>query len=378
MPEKSISFSPDQDFEEKVKTGDASTTTIKDFFKNYDRVKLGIEDAEEIGRDILGLYWDAEGKAHLTEKDGSDELIDTKIDLGESGKGKLLVVCEKGIENTVRELADDDDNHLPSTKTGVVIHYVIEGIARDFGITFNRQPVSTGGGRGGSSKSAGIKMPSKKEKNEILDRCNLTYYQEDIDSGKITLEDALASIQENYKIKKDWENKGIFLSPNKTEGVMLYNWKKEIIDSYDNTDTNSPPTSLYTRNKIEVVIPNVWENYFIDGCSKANKSNTRHLSKSGLLGQVWQECIKWGVSVGDMSMNEMLNTKDSNISELKTKEQILEIVGHKGNSGKIKGIHLAKVKQSGMMKPRYIVVDVLDGNRQSLYLYHPKGNKTFQ
>ena len=378
MPDKSISFTPDSDFDKKLQNGGDTPTPIKDLLKNYDRVKINDEDVAEIGRQVVGLYWDEVGEAHLTEKDGSDEIIDTQMDLGESGKGKLLVMCEKGVENAVRELADDDDNHLPSTKTGIVIHYLTEGIARDFGITFNRKPVSLGGGRGGSGKNAGIKMPSKKQKNEILDKCNLTYYQEDIDSGVISLEDALARIQENYKIKKDWESKGLFLSPNKTEGVLLYNWKKEIIDSYDNTDTNSPPTSLYTRNKIEVVIPNVWENYFIDGYSKSNKSNTRHLSKSGLLGQVWEECIKWGVSVGDMSMNEMLNTKDSNISELKTKEQMLEKIGHKGKSGKIKGIHLAKVRQSGMMKPRYIVVDVLDGNRQSLYLYHPKGNLTFE
>ena len=65
-----------------------------------------------------------------------------------SGKGKLLVLCEEGIANMVRELADDDGNHLPSSKTGVVVHYVIQGIARDFGITFNRQPVSLGGNYG--------------------------------------------------------------------------------------------------------------------------------------------------------------------------------------------------------------------------------------
>ena len=102
-----------------------------------------------------GLYWEDDGKAHLVEKDGEDTIVNAEVDLGISGKGKLLVLCEDGIANIVRELADDESNHLPMSKTGVVVHYVTQGIARDFGITFNRQPTSLGGNRGKSASKSG-------------------------------------------------------------------------------------------------------------------------------------------------------------------------------------------------------------------------------
>lgn len=370
MTDKSISFSPDQDFEEKVNTGDASTTTIKDFLKNYDRVKLGIEDAEEIGREILGLYWDAEGKAHLTEKDGSDEMIDTNIDLGESGKGKLLVVCEKGIENTVRELADDDGNHLPATKTGVVVHYVIEGIARDFGITFNRQPVSIGGfrGRGGKGdRDAGVIRLSKQEKNEILEKLDMTYYQDDITSGKITRQDAFAMIDAAYTRKEEWEKQGYFLSPNKTEGVLLYNWKKEIDDAWSNECPNGEGSAIYSKHKVEVLIPNVFENYYKGKFAKANQKNTNHLLKTKLASTLLN-LKKFGIK------REYGAFASEN--EVTSEKEILELIGF-DKKGTVMGVHIAKLKQSGMMKPRYVVVDVLDGGKQVLYLYDKSGVTTF-
>ncbi len=145
---KSVDFTPDEDFSSAVESGKKLYSTEHPFLKDLKRVQVEIDESteegrarkrqleREVGKAIVGLYWDDDGTAHLTDKKGDEELIETTMELGVSGKGQLLVVCETGIANYVRELADDDDNHLPSSKTGVVIHYVTEGIARDFWCDF--------------------------------------------------------------------------------------------------------------------------------------------------------------------------------------------------------------------------------------------------
>ena len=367
-----IDFTPDAEFDKRMSGGEGSSTTIKDFLHNYDRVKLEEGDAEAIGKAVLGLYWNEDGTASLTEKDGSEEIIDTTMELGESGKGQLLTLCESGIANTVRELADDEDNHLPNTKTGVVVHYVTEGIARDFGITFNRMPVSLGGGRGrGASRSdrdAGKRGLSKKEKNKLLEKMELTYYEDAIKSGEITEAEAFAKMSEAFATKRQLESEGYYLSPNKTEGVLLYNWK-EYVDSSWKGKAKNPlfnGSRLYISNKIEVVLPDIYGNYFEDNNSKANKVNTRHLLKSSLAASCLAQAARFGIK-GFSSGQE---------TEITSQQDILDIIGF-DKKGTVMGIHLAKLKQPGKMKPRYVVVDVLDGREQRLYLYHNTGTLVF-
>ena len=363
MPEKSVSFAPDEGFKAKIKSGEGSSSTIKGFLQEYEDLKN-----EHIQVGHVGLYWDDEGEAHLGDKDGTDTLINSCLELGASGKGKLLVMCEEGLANAARELADDEDNHLPFTKTGVVIHYLTEGIARDFGITFDRQPVSLGGGRGkGGNKNdreAGVIRISKQEKNELLEKLDITYYQQDIASGKISMQDAFSMIEEQLKKKMEWEEQGYYLSPNKTEGVLLYDWKSIINKSWGDKNPNNDATWFYGREKVEVVIPDLFNNYYVDGHSKANKKNTSHLLKSILGTTVVRDANKFGIpgwsNGGLYTDNEITCEKD-----------ILDLIEF-DKKGTVMGVHLAKLKKPGMMKPRYVVVDVLDGKEQILYLYDKK------
>ena len=123
-----VDFTPDGDFEKSVNAGptkkhiDDLPPAKEGFIAEYQQLR---DEGKELKVGHAGLYWEEDGTAHLTDKAGNDELVETTIDLGLSGKGKLLVLCEEGIANMVRELADDDGNHLPSSKTGVVVHYVI-------------------------------------------------------------------------------------------------------------------------------------------------------------------------------------------------------------------------------------------------------------
>ena len=369
MTEKSVSFTADEQFDASVQEG-KRVSTIKDFFKNYEKEK---QEQLQVGH--AGLYWNEEGEAHLEDKDGTDTLLNATLELGASGKGKLLVLCEDGIANAVRELADDDYNHLPSTKTGIVVHYVTEGIARDFGITFDRQPVSLGGGRGkGGSKNdreAGVIRLSKQEKNDILDKLDMSYYQQDIASGKITIQDAFSMIEENLKKKMEWESQGYYLSPNKTEGVLLYDWKQVVNSSWGDKCPNKDGAWLYGREKVEVVIPNVFNNYYADNHGKANKKNVQHLLKSSLATTVIEDAFKFGVK-SIVSSGTKNFEQDGDIT---SEKDILEAIGF-DKKGTVMGVHLAKLKKAGMMKPRYVVVDVLDGKEQILYLYHQSSTLT--
>ena len=397
-----IDFTPDAEFDKRMSGGEGSSTTIKDFLHNYDRVKLEEGDAEAIGKAVLGLYWNEDGTASLTEKDGSEEIIDTTMELGESGKGQLLTLCESGIANTVRELADDEDNHLPNTKTGVVVHYVTEGIARDFGITFNRMPVSLGGGRGrGASRSdrdAGKRGLSKKEKNKLLQQMELSYYEDAIKSGEITEAEAFAKMSEAFATKRQLESEGYYLSPNKTEGVLLYNWKEYVDNAWKGKPKNrlgyTNGSRLYTSNKIEVVLPDIYGNYFDDDKSKANKVNTRHLLKSSLAQSCLAQAARFGIkgfSIGqevEGTYQEKYRSENKGKlrdgdrggfevdTEITSQQDILNIIGF-NKKGTVMGVHLAKLKQPGMMKPRYVVVDVMDGNEQKLYLFHNSETMTF-
>lgn len=366
MTDKSVSFTPDEQFDASVQEGKRASTT-KDFLSNYEKAK---QDNLQVGH--AGLYWNEEGEAHLEDKDGTDTLINSCIELGTSGKGKLLVLCEEGIANAVRHLADDEWNDLPSTKTGIVVHYVTEGIARDFGITFDRQPVSLGGGRGkGGSKSdreAGVIRLSKQDKNDILDKLDMSYYQADIASGKMTMQDAFSMIEENLKKKMEWESKGYYLSPNKTEGVLLYDWKQAVNNSWGDKCPNKDGAWLYGKEKVEVVIPNLFDNYYADGHSKANKKNAQHLLKSSLGSTVMTDATRFGIKdfSSDKSENEITSQKD-----------ILDLIDF-DKKGTVMGVHLAKLKQAGKMKPRYVVVDVFVDGKQILYLYDKAGTLTLK
>ena len=123
-----------------------TTKTIKD------AIRIVEESGGSVGVGHTGLYWEADGGVRYEDEEGNEAPINVTVELGASGKGKLLTICEEGIANVVQELADDEDNHLPNAKTGVVVHYVLQGIARDFKITFDGEPTSLSKGRGGSTR----------------------------------------------------------------------------------------------------------------------------------------------------------------------------------------------------------------------------------
>ena len=333
-----------------------------------------------------GLYWEPdedeeETTAKLINKDGSETIINTSIDIGIMGKGNnLSLSVEQGIADYVKELADDEDNHLPSTKVGVMIHYLSEGIARDFETIWNRAPASLGGGtgRGGSTKegrAAGKRVMSKKQKNELLAKMDMNYYMDDIQAGNMSYEDAFDQVKVAMQQKLDLEALGYYLSPNKTEGVLMYDWKSIVDESYKSEDesvTNGKSASaFYIKYKLEVVLPNIFATYFDNDFKGSNKKLTSELSKSSLLNCVGTQMVKYNVKGLGGSVdpsNDIVGGASFEDQKISSDEDILKIIKHKVK-GEVKGIHLVKMKVSGMMKPRWICVDECVDGKQTLHLY---------
>lgn len=162
----------------------------------------------------------------IEEKEGFTLPIDT------DNKTTILLNVEEAVKDIVSSLAKKQEikgtaisaehfNHLPNSITGVVIHYVVEGLRRDFDISFAEQPVSLKQ-RGGNSKYdkkvAGKKrLLTRDQKNELLAKTQMSFYEERIARGDISVEDAMSSIKDAYERKKNFEEIGYMLPAKKTE-----------------------------------------------------------------------------------------------------------------------------------------------------------------
>ena len=203
-----------------------------------------------------GLYVDSDDEIAVD----ADAVV-ADIPLGLAGAGKTLINCEKGIKLFVADQLAGQKNHLPDSETGVWIHYLTEGIIRDFGRTWVDVPVSLQDKKSKEvrEKGKGKRGLTKKAKNELIDRLNILYYQKDIESGVITQEEALEKVGEALQEKKKWEDAGYSISMNKTESVGFYNPDRVVIDAYGG---DWDALNIYKKHKIKMVIPDVVNTFY--------------------------------------------------------------------------------------------------------------------
>lgn len=111
--------------------------------------------------------------------------------------------------------------YLPNSLTGVLVYYFCKGIKEDFGIEFAEKPVSLkqrGGGSQFDKKVAGKKrLLTREQKNELLAKTQMSYYEKDINAGMMTLEQAMFALKDAYERKANFEEMGYMLPPKKTE-----------------------------------------------------------------------------------------------------------------------------------------------------------------
>ncbi len=54
-------------------------------------------------------------------------------------------------------------------------------------------------------------------KNEIIEKMQMSYYENDLAAGKMTMDDAMESIKDAFNTKKGFEEMGYILPTKKTE-----------------------------------------------------------------------------------------------------------------------------------------------------------------
>ena len=225
-------------------------------------------------------------------------------------------------------LLPDDVAHLPKSETGVWIYYLTKGIEKDFSLTWKTTPVSLKEKQSFAekAKAKGKRVLSKKEKNELLAARNYPYYQKDIDNGVITMQEAFASMAEAAAKVKELEDAGYYLSPNKTQGVALFDWKSELKQKYGDDDS---ALKIYSRHSIIPIIP--WLEDKLNS-TIMNPKVKKELDKSIVTG------------IRFVNTNEFLKNTIDGWEDMKKHYEP-------------RTLHIAQIHQSGKMKDRWFVVD---------------------
>ena len=127
------------------------------------------------------------------------DVITADIPLGLKDGGKTLIACEQGIKSFVRDkLAGTKenpvDNHLPNTEVGVWIHYLTEGIVRDFGRTWMDTPKALRTRNSNKDETRSVRI-TKEKKNALIAQKDMGYWMPMISAGKMTMEEAVKEVE---------------------------------------------------------------------------------------------------------------------------------------------------------------------------------------
>ena len=154
-----------------------------------------------------------------------------QVEITRENKATILCNIESGVKDLISSLAKKEKiegidievekyGHLPNSQTGVVMYFIAKGLNTEFDIGFSTEPVSIA--RRGQVGAYDKKVEGKKrlltrdQKNEIIEKMQMSYYEKDLAAGKITIEDAMDSIKETFNTKKGFEEMGYMLPPAKT------------------------------------------------------------------------------------------------------------------------------------------------------------------
>ena len=157
-----------------------------------------------------------------------------ELPINKEDKSTILLNVEGAVKDLATALAkkqeikgvevdEDITSKLPNSLTGVMVHYFCKGIREDFGICFAEDPVSlkqrgSGSGSAYDKKVAGKKrLLTREQKNELLAKTQMSYYEKDITAGTMTLEQAMFALKDAFERKQNFEEMGYALPSKKTE-----------------------------------------------------------------------------------------------------------------------------------------------------------------
>ena len=182
----------------------SSTTSTTPFHETTDAMEAAKEAATDAAKITLPI--------NTEEK--------TTILLNVEGSVKELISA-LAKKNDVKGAEGIDASHLPNSITGVVIHYVVEGLKKDFDLGFEETPVclkQRGGNSNYDKKVAGKKrLLTREQKNELLSKTQMSFYEEQIARGDMSIENAMYAIKDAFERKQNFEEMGYILPTKKTE-----------------------------------------------------------------------------------------------------------------------------------------------------------------
>ena len=133
----------------------------------------------------------------------------------------LILKLAKRVEIEGTDIKEEDLTHLPTSITGVVVHFITKGLESEFGIGFENEPKSLkvrGSSNNFDKKVAGKKrLLTRDQKNELLAKTSMTYYESKIASGEMTIENVMFAIKDAFERKKNFEEMGYILPEGKTK-----------------------------------------------------------------------------------------------------------------------------------------------------------------
>ena len=166
---------------------------------------------------------------------GEREPFDNSVPLGsiDSKKPKPIILnVESGIKDITSAMAknkkiegvDIDPEEfakLPNSITGVIMYFVVKGLKNEFSIGFDAEPTSLkirGTGNKFDKKVEGKKrLLTRDEKNDIIAKLQMSYYEKDMATGKMSMDDVMNNMKEAFNTRKEFEDMGYMLPQKKTE-----------------------------------------------------------------------------------------------------------------------------------------------------------------
>jgi hypothetical protein len=173
----------------------------------------------------------------LEEVKSSTAEVVQQLPIDNEVKTTILISVEENIKKLLSKLASKEEigwgintspeefQHLPNSITGVIVHYIIKGIREDFGFEFEKQPKClTYNLSKFDKKVAGKKrLLTREQKNELLAKTQMSYYDDKISTGEMTIESAMYAIKDAYERVQSFKEIGYILPPEKTKYPYFIN-----------------------------------------------------------------------------------------------------------------------------------------------------------
>ena len=161
----------------------------------------------------------------------AEEPAKFNLPISNDDKTTILLNVEEAIKDLVKALAQKqeikgadieltDYAHLPNSLTGVMVHFLVKGLKDELGIAFDEAPTSL---KVRSSNPLDKKVAGKKrlltrdQKNELLSKTQMSFYDDKIAKGDMSIEQAMYAVKDAYERKQNFEEMGYMLPPKKTE-----------------------------------------------------------------------------------------------------------------------------------------------------------------